>query len=374
MEDSLSRPRRTLQLASDGTVAFSPLVIPPPCFASQLPRLGPFTLPGTPRSAHGASPDTFMVRLPRSQMDIYPKGDLVQSPSQDSEREASSPWNENTDQNLTEVVSEVTRLQEGQNLELARQRALLTHFQEQLITETERADNTQEEVARVTRRICLAQDESTRKKVSSDVLQKEVQSLVSEGLEVKMKMESQRNKQHDAKRMRAAFRERLSAHRRLVEEHESTEPVRQELARQQDRVAALNTQKHEIETNPDEAEALTSGQRQARVLQELDRLRSEKQRLEQGVALKLGQVNREQERQMQLRQDMEVLRKRNHAQLTRLRRRVDEAERRNHQWNQEACRLEEATAQLQREVEREGAWTQEGDATAQMQDNRLEEK
>ncbi|KAI8480995.1 hypothetical protein Bbelb_390610 [Branchiostoma belcheri] len=135
-------PRRTLQLASDGTVAFSPLVIPPPCFASQLPRLGPFTLPGTPRSAHGASPDTFMVRLPRSQMgrygeetaatrfpDIYPKGDLVQSPSQDSEREASSPWNENTDQNLTEVVSEVTRLQEGQNLELARQRALLTHFQ-----------------------------------------------------------------------------------------------------------------------------------------------------------------------------------------------------------------------------------------------------
>ncbi|CAH1253829.1 Hypp1251 [Branchiostoma lanceolatum] len=133
---------------------------------------------------------------------------------------------------------------------------------------------------------------------------------------------------------------------------------------------------HELETNPAEAEALTSGKRQAQVLQELDRIRSEKQRLEQGVALKQGQVNREQERQMQLRQDMEVLRKRNRAQLTRLRRCVDEAERRNEQWNREACRLEEATAQLQREVEgdREGAWTQLEDATAQTQAKKGEAK
>eukprot|EP00058_Branchiostoma_floridae_P024278 XP_002609768.1 hypothetical protein BRAFLDRAFT_78600 [Branchiostoma floridae] len=113
----------------------------------------------------------------------------------------------------------------------------------------------------------------------------------------------------------------MAAHRLLVEQHERTEPLRQELARQQSRIAALTAQ-----------------------------------------ILKLGQVNREQERQMQLRQDMEVLRKRNRAQLTRLRRCVDETERRNEQWNQEASRLEEATAQLQREVD----GTQPEDATAQM--------
>ncbi|CAH1253834.1 Hypp1253 [Branchiostoma lanceolatum] len=135
------RPRRTLQLSSDGTVSFSPLVIPPPCFASQLPRVYPLTLPETPRSARGqltgASPETFMVRLPRSQMgiqcfistDIYSASDLVQLPSPESQREARSPWNGNGDQDLTEVVSEVTRLQEGQNVEIARQRALLKHFQ-----------------------------------------------------------------------------------------------------------------------------------------------------------------------------------------------------------------------------------------------------
>ncbi|XP_035667235.1 apical junction molecule-like isoform X2 [Branchiostoma floridae] len=365
MEDSLSsppRPRRTLRLASDGTMSFSPLVIPPPCFASQLPRGCPLTLPETPKSAHGASPETFMVRLPRNQMDIYSASDLVQTPSPDLQRETSSPWKQNSDQNLTEVVSEVTRLQEGQNVELARQRALLKHFEEQLKTETERADSTQEEVARVTRRICLAQDESTRKKVSCDALQREVHSLVSEGLELMMQMESERNQQQNAKRKHGELRERMAAHRLLVEQHERTEPLRQELARQQSRIAALTAQKHELETNPTEADALTSGKRQAQVLQELDRLRSEKQRLEQGVVLKLGQVNREQERQMQLRQDMEVLRKRNRAQLTRLRRCVDETERRNEQWNQEASRLEEATAQLQREVD----GTQPEDATAQM--------
>ncbi|CAH1253832.1 Hypp1252 [Branchiostoma lanceolatum] len=70
----------------------------------------------------------------------------------------------------------------------------------------------------------------------------EVHSLVSEGLELKMKMESERTQQHNVKRMHAEFRERMSAHRRLVGEHESTEPVRLELTRQQNRIAALTAQ------------------------------------------------------------------------------------------------------------------------------------
>ena len=46
------------------------------------------------------------------------------------------------------------------------------------------------------------------------------------------------------------------------------------------------------------------------------------------------------------------LQKRNKAQLTRLKRQLQEANSRNRRWNDEACRLEQSIAELKRQVEK----------------------
>lgn len=85
---------------------------------------------------------------------------------------------------------------------------------------------------------------------------------------------------------------------------------------------------------------------------EIFQLRNRQKCLEETIVLKQAEVQNENETHTQLRRETDTLHKRNKAQLTRLKRQLQEANSRNRRWNDEACRLEQSIAQLKRQVEK----------------------
>ncbi|XP_038079314.1 uncharacterized protein LOC119746432 [Patiria miniata] len=85
--------------------------------------------------------------------------------------------------------------------------------------------------------------------------------------------------------------------------------------------------------------------------QEMKSLIASKDKLLTSISEKTTAIANEESRHACLKQDTDVLRKRNQAQLTRLRRQLKEAQLRNKQWHDEACQLENQIEQLRKFTE-----------------------
>ncbi|XP_013401588.1 uncharacterized protein LOC106167370 [Lingula anatina] len=132
---------------------------------------------------------------------------------------------------------------------------------------------------------------------------------------------------------------------------ESKYGYRKELEELKKNVQELENQKLTLEKNPDKARHLLEGKCESDLKQELQKLDDEKRQLRGQLLDKEKQVKALNLQQEKTKQETQVLRKRNAAQMTRLKRQLKEVTSRNRQWNEQASQLEKGIAELKKKLQ-----------------------
>ncbi|XP_077988414.1 coiled-coil domain-containing protein 122-like [Glandiceps talaboti] len=252
---------------------------------------------------------------------------------------------------LPEEVGEVAQQNHNLTVEINKQQEILSRVKVSLNVLKEQKDELQQEVNGVTRTICLVQGDVGIKSKRCDQLQKEIETLIVGNSNMKARVIAEKKKLEKETKMYEEYIIKMEDHVKIVNEAESTYPINVELSEELKKVEILRQEKSHLELHPEDSEKIMNGTYERILHSDIKGLKVKQIRMEREARTRMEKLNSEKNRQAQIRQDIDILHKRNQAQLTRLKRQVKEAHVRNRQWNEEACQLERSIAELRQHIE-----------------------
>ncbi|XP_070542765.1 coiled-coil domain-containing protein 122-like [Ptychodera flava] len=353
MDDLMnSPPKLTRTLTLDGTkVIFNPLAVRPAVSASPISSLhqqGPSSIKsGTPQNG-SLSDHQLMTLLPDASQRTAPQDDDGSSLAY--EGSLVDQCIENV-LSLPEEVGQVAQKNRDMTIEINLQRECLSKAKGKLLKANEERDQVQQEINAVGRKICVTEDEVAIKYKLTTQLQKDADEMVSENSKLMARVVTNKKILDKEKLLHDTYRKKMEKHVQMVDDLESTFPINRELLSQLKKVQALREEKGDLESNPEEKEKILNGTYERKLQSEINGLKAKRIRMTKDTNHRQEQLNAVKERQAQIKQDIEILHKRNQAKLIRLKRQLKEAQVRNRQWNEEACQLEQSIAELRQQVE-----------------------
>lgn len=241
---------------------------------------------------------------------------------------------------LPEVVESVSLAQKQQTNEIEQHQAILADLQNQLIKEQNHIDSLKDELKNCLRKICLCQEDSTNEKTHCLELQEAISGMVQNNAELKQELVQREGDWENDTRLYQKYRDKMMCFENSVQKLESESDYYKELEQQTSVVKDLEKKRDslvaEVVTDRDSGELVAK----LRLEEEAYQLQIIKAELQQASNKLQQEVSKEVSKQASLKQDIEVLQKRNQAQLTRLKCQLKEAQLRNWQWSQEAGQLE----------------------------------
>ncbi|KAI0234614.1 hypothetical protein LSAT2_015081 [Lamellibrachia satsuma] len=252
---------------------------------------------------------------------------------------------------LPDVVGEVALKQKEQTEELRKQQQQLAGATQQLNEEEKKVEKVKEELQSVKRQTWLMEEEAAQIVQQCQHLETDIEGVIHDNTEVTRQLELK----HEAlEQDGAVYREsveRMTKHIAQVEALESTCIHNQTLKMQKHRVDTLRQQKQELVLNTEESRLILTGVSVTRIQKDIEGLKTEVLQLDNKMTCSIQQVESEKDRQRQLKQDIQVLQKRNAAQLTRMRRLLKVSQCHNRQWGEQAKQLERTVSALKRQLE-----------------------
>ncbi|KAL9987201.1 hypothetical protein ACROYT_G001466 [Oculina patagonica] len=240
---------------------------------------------------------------------------------------------------LPALAGEVAQAQKQQISELSKRQEVLDQLKLKI-------DSVKADVAAVSRKVYLTQDDVARKKANCEELEREIAQLVAtKGMVTKQLAISNDKLEKDGETYKQ-YRTKMEMYAKQVEQYELDCPIYQSIAEQKARNAEIEKELERLRGLGDESRLESL---RAEIVQEKTR----KKQLEESVTLKQSELQRENERQAQLNREIETLHKRNKAQMTRLKCQIQEAVSRNQRWSDEACRLRQNIAEIKSKIKAE---------------------
>ncbi|XP_072167083.1 uncharacterized protein [Diadema setosum] len=247
---------------------------------------------------------------------------------------------------LPEVVESVSQAQKQQASEIAQHRKVLVDLQQQVEREQLTEESLQKELHGCQRKICLCQEDSQKKMTHCAQLKEEISEIVNQNAELRLKFERSQGEWNKKNRLIAKYRNKMENFSESVRNMEVLSTDHVELNENQRVIDDLERERDtliaELVLDEERGELLAKVQME----EETHRLQIAKADLQQQVNHLQAEITKETSKQTSIRQDIEVLQKRNRAQLTRLKCQLKEAQVRNWQWSREASQLEAQLDQL----------------------------
>lgn len=251
---------------------------------------------------------------------------------------------------LPAVIESVSLAQRLQSNELVRHQNALKELEVQLEEVVDKVNASRKEISETEKRHFCQQEEMLETTTSCETLKKVIFDLLEEDFQLKTKLDAIQQKLITDKSVHYKYFESMANHEALAVELEETCPIQMALVKQQELVLQLQTEKEQLESSVEEVSSSLGKDPMSKIKDELCRLKKSKNELETEITAKEKQLQEESQHQSCLLQDISVLKKRNHAQLLRLRNQVKEAQMRNHQWHEQACQLEKQISELQKVI------------------------
>lgn len=223
--------------------------------------------------------------------------------------------------------------------EIERLQCCLSKNEDLLCQETEYLSKCKDELASVLRQTWLTKEQSLENHQKCQTLQKEIDSLLTESVSLERRVSRKSLELERTTKAHLLYLSKMKGHEERVKQCERNLPVFKQLKDEQEKLSSLRKDWHECSGR----EAVSTADAKVQEM-ELECLDTD---LNNIIML----IEEEKEKQEKLKQQMDVLTKRNTARKIRLKNQLKETVGRNRQWNEEMRHLEHAILELQKELE-----------------------
>ncbi|XP_031559232.1 centrosomal protein of 63 kDa-like [Actinia tenebrosa] len=271
----------------------------------------------------------------------------VCQPNQDKKGVHNEEKDEESEFSLPALAGEVADAQKLQALEITNRQEVLIGLK---VAIQEKIEMVRAEISSLARKVCVTEEEVIACQNKCKVEQKDIEKLIALQRTLTCQIKSERQQLDNDKGKFNEYFNKMDAHRLLVEEYESSSDIRKEISSLEKETKKL---KEEIIffRNGQHQDTVGIAEEYEILKTEISHLKQTRKEMEKEMEHIKLQIKSEDERQAQLKKEIHLLQKRNHAQLTRLQRQLQEALGRSRHWNEEACKLETSIAQLREKIE-----------------------
>ncbi|XP_071167463.1 coiled-coil domain-containing protein 122-like [Mytilus edulis] len=247
---------------------------------------------------------------------------------------------------LPQAFNEVVEMQKGQSSEIQKQQMLLKTLQGKFKEVTEKKEEVTQELTSVTHKIYVIEEQKR-------TCTKKCKEFDSEIIQLVIESEKERNCIKDLKgdieennRQYTKYKERITRHKQVVAEFEDNLEVHKELLQIKEEIKKLQTECEKRERNKCDTERLLSGQIENKIKEHILTVQNEVEQLKLILQETKEKIQTEKEKQSQAQVSLNVLHKKNQAQLTRLKKQVKAAQQSSRQWHDQISLLQKTIAEL----------------------------
>ncbi|CAC5396900.1 unnamed protein product [Mytilus coruscus] len=211
---------------------------------------------------------------------------------------------------------------------------------------TEKKEEVTQELTGVKHKIYIIDEQKRTCTKKCKEFDSEIKQLVTES-------EKERNCINDLKRdieennrQYAKYKEMITKHKLVVAEFEDNLEVHKELRQIKEEIKELEYESVKRERNKCDTEKLLSGQIENKIKEHIVRVQNDVEQLKRLLQETREQIQNEKEKQSQAQVSLNVLHKKNQAQLTRLKKQVKAAQQSSRQWHDQISLLQKTIAEL----------------------------
>ncbi|XP_052098676.1 E3 ubiquitin-protein ligase BRE1A-like [Mytilus californianus] len=211
---------------------------------------------------------------------------------------------------------------------------------------TEKKEEVTQELTGVTHKIYIIEEQKRTCTKKCKEFDSEIKQLVIES-------EKERNGINDLKgdieennRQYAKYKEKIIRHKQVVAEFEANLEVHEELQQIKEEIKELQNECDKRQRNKCDTEKLLSGQVENKIKEHILRVQNDVEQLKLLLQETREQIQKEKEKQSQAHVSLNVLHKKNTAQLTRLKKQVKAAQQSSRQWHDQISLLQKTIAEL----------------------------
>ncbi|VDI62381.1 Hypothetical predicted protein [Mytilus galloprovincialis] len=211
---------------------------------------------------------------------------------------------------------------------------------------TEKKEEVTQELTSVTHKIYVIEEQKRTctkkcKEFDSEIIQLVIESEKERNCIKDLKEDIEENNRQYTK-----YKERISRHKQVVAEFEDDLEVHKELRQIKEEIKELQTECEKRERNKCDTERLLSGQIENKIKEHILTVQNEIEQLKLILQETKEQIQTEKEKQSQAQVSLNVLHKKNQAQLTRLKKQVKAAQQSSRQWHDQISLLQKTIAEL----------------------------
>lgn len=248
---------------------------------------------------------------------------------------------------LPDVIENVSQAQKHQLLEVTKQQEILDQVKAQLSTAQEYTDDLAVELSACKRKMCLTEDDRKQLEKQCKELAKGIKTAMTDDFEICKRHRAEKEKRNDKNRLYERYRHKITQHKQDIAAVEADTGIFVEVNNYMQIIASLQAEKALMESKLKQRKNKLKIKSQ----QGSDAIKVEMSKLKEKIQQQQAEMERECTKHSAINQDIDVLRKRNQAQLKRLKKQLKEAHLRNRQWNDEACQLEKNLEELRKSLE-----------------------
>ncbi|XP_032227953.1 leucine-rich repeat and coiled-coil domain-containing protein 1 [Nematostella vectensis] len=250
---------------------------------------------------------------------------------------------------LPNLAVEVVDGQKQQENEISELQTLLNKLKNELLQGKKKVESTKAEITSIDKKICVTQEEIAQTTLTCQEATEDLEGMIAKGILLSNELEDAKRSLDLGNRSYERYVEKMAYYCELVSQLDEKTGSQQKISVLITTIKELKNKVHCLEYGEDEGLG---------VGEEFKILQAENKHLEQQLEEKTSHIDKckgkmelEREKQQKLKRESQLLNKRNHAQMTRLKRQLQEANSRSRHWADEACKLEMNIAQLRRKLE-----------------------
>ncbi|XP_061173610.1 rootletin-like [Saccostrea echinata] len=250
---------------------------------------------------------------------------------------------------LPQEFQEVVMMQKLHNNEIAKFEKCLSSILEEEKEAANKNDAVLQDISSVDRKIYFTKESSVLKQKTCSKLLKDNDAIIAEVEKLNRKMQSSESNLDEEYKSILSYEDKMKDYKISVQSCEASSDLMKELSETKECIEHLQQQKNNLPLQASCEENFSNFKEKIEdQINEIKKLISEDERQ---IAEKRSQISLEMKRQENVQKSLQVLEKRNAAQLLRMKKQVKEAQMRNRSWNSQIQQLEQNLSILHEKIQ-----------------------
>ncbi|XP_050403117.1 uncharacterized protein LOC126819230 [Patella vulgata] len=250
---------------------------------------------------------------------------------------------------LPQLVTNVSVAHKGQSNEISKHSQKLIQLEVQLQREEKLNSDILLDVSSVTKKVYITEDLVKEKQKSCQVLEKEIESIVTSNSQSEKKLDLKLTEIENEKRIYVEYRHKMEEHIENVGLFKESLPLNKQLDEQKHKVDTLQYKYNALCENKEKMRSVCSGEKDG-IKEEIQLLQKKAETMRKDCISKQQQIEKVRQQELKVEQNINVLHKRNKAQLTRLKCQVKEQQLSYRQWSDQISHLKKILSDLKHQM------------------------